>query len=314
MLTCMRWGAADIQQCQKDDCGAVESHYWIASRKQWRCKVCSSSFSVTSNTIFADHKKPVNDIVLIIYLFATSPKGAAALQISHWLKMTEKAAWVICHKLREAMIAHEDPTPLEGEVEIDGARFNASMRKANHKKNRRDARLEKHQNPNRVEMIAMRQRGLKGEGASRSKVGIVRRESDPETIAVIKDSVARTAHVITDAAPVYNLLLGSYRISTVNHDECYSNALGVNQNQAESFFARVRRGEMGQYHRFSKQYLHTYGSEFVFREDKRRWDDARTTRELIAQAISTPRDRSSFVGYWQRSKRAAAREIDTIAL
>ena len=39
-------------------CGSCHQHYWLKTRKQWRCKDCNHTFSVTSGTLFAHHKMP----------------------------------------------------------------------------------------------------------------------------------------------------------------------------------------------------------------------------------------------------------------
>jgi transposase-like protein len=48
------------------ECGTLE-HYWLRTRKQWRCKSCNHTFSVTSGTIFASHKLPLR-VYLSIYI------------------------------------------------------------------------------------------------------------------------------------------------------------------------------------------------------------------------------------------------------
>ena len=53
----LRWGNSDEVACPV--CGVVGKHYYQRTRKQWRCKGCSHTFSVTSGTIFAFHKLPL---------------------------------------------------------------------------------------------------------------------------------------------------------------------------------------------------------------------------------------------------------------
>lgn len=50
-------------------------------------------------------------------------KGHSALQLSRDLDVQYKTAFVLAHKLREAMSAEANGRTLSGEVEIDGAYF-----------------------------------------------------------------------------------------------------------------------------------------------------------------------------------------------
>ena len=101
-------------------CGGVE-HYWIKTRKQWRCKhkECKHSFSVTSGTIFANHKLPLQTYLCAIALYSNCAKGMSALQLSRDLDVQYKTAFVLMHKLRESL--SEAPQQLTGNVEIDAA-------------------------------------------------------------------------------------------------------------------------------------------------------------------------------------------------
>ena len=58
----------------------------------------------------------------------------------------------------------------------------------------------------------------------------------------------------------------------INHDEAYS-LMGACTNQAESFFSRIRRGEMGHHHHISGPYLVRYALESAWRENNRRADN-----------------------------------------
>lgn len=124
-----RWGDGGKQTCPS--CGSIDQHYWIASRKQWRCREhgCSRVFSVTSGTAFADHKLPLKKILRAILIFAMNVKGISALAMSRQLKIAYQTAFVLMHKLREAISFHVDKTPMTGVVHIDGAHVSGKVRK-----------------------------------------------------------------------------------------------------------------------------------------------------------------------------------------
>ena len=102
---------------------------------------CGCQFSVTSGTIFASRKLSIRDYLAAIAIFTNGAKGHCALQLSRDLDCQYKTAFVLAHKLREAMADQDKGTTVSGEVEIDGMYVGGYVKPANHKENRRDRRL-----------------------------------------------------------------------------------------------------------------------------------------------------------------------------
>ncbi|MGD0960475.1 MAG: IS1595 family transposase [Methylomonas sp.] len=128
-----RWGERDEVVCP--DCGIFDKHYFISTRKQWRCKHYHHTFSVTSGTLFAFHKLPLKIYLGAIALYTNTAKGFSALQLSRDLDVQYKTAFVLMHKIRESLIDN-NAEKLAGEVEIDGAYVNGSVRPSNEKADR----------------------------------------------------------------------------------------------------------------------------------------------------------------------------------
>lgn len=89
--------------------------YTYTTRKLFKCKACSHQFSVTSGTIFASRKLPIRDYLLTIAIFVNGAKGHSALQLSRDLDCQYKTAFVMAHKIREAMASEAGET-VSGEV------------------------------------------------------------------------------------------------------------------------------------------------------------------------------------------------------
>lgn len=106
--------------CPRCGCAAL---YSIKTRRKWKCKACSFQFSVTSETIFASRKLEFRDILFAIALWTNGAKGISALQISRDLNVQPKTAFVLLHKLREALGTLQHALNLTGEVEMDGAYY-----------------------------------------------------------------------------------------------------------------------------------------------------------------------------------------------
>ena len=101
MFKAIRWNETNrdvVCPC----CGSLEKPYFLKTRMQFRCKECFYTFSVTSGTIFANHKLPLQTYLLAIALFTNSVKSISALQLSRDLNVQYKTAWVLSHKIRES--------------------------------------------------------------------------------------------------------------------------------------------------------------------------------------------------------------------
>ncbi len=83
-------------------CGCV-AVYEYKTRRIFRCQGCMKQFSVTSGTIFASRKLPIRDYLAAIAIFVNGAKGYSALQLSRDLDIQYKSAFVLAHKLREAL-------------------------------------------------------------------------------------------------------------------------------------------------------------------------------------------------------------------
>src|SRR5579885_3675011 len=115
----IRWSDNKGQPyCPRCGCASVCAY---RTRQLWKCKGCQHQFSATSGTIFASRKLPIRDILLAIAIFTNGAKGHSALQLSRDLDCQYKTAFVMDHKIREAMGADVHDEEISGEVEIDGA-------------------------------------------------------------------------------------------------------------------------------------------------------------------------------------------------
>jgi transposase-like protein len=139
----IRWASTEgAPVCPR--CGCLES-YTYTTRKVWKCKACNHMYSVTSGTIFASRKLQVRDYLLAIALFVNGAKGHSALQLSREMDVQYKTAYVLCHKIREALAAETKGAKASGEVEVDGAYFGGYIKPANNRENRIDRRKAEHQ-------------------------------------------------------------------------------------------------------------------------------------------------------------------------
>jgi transposase-like protein len=273
------------------DCGGYET-YEITTRRKFKCKACKHQFSVTSGTIFHSRKMAFVDLLAAICIFVNAVKGLSALQLSRDLDVQYKTAFVLSHKLREALLAEVAEHELSGEVEIDGAYFGGYVRPENFAEDRIDRRLAEHQTGARRVVVALRQR----KGRTRTFVT----HSEAEGVEIAARVVSRKAVVYADEAGHWDRLHQAWIVGRINHREAYS-ADGANTNQAESFFSRLRRMVTGQHHGVSPKYLHQYAGHAAWLEDHRRRDNGTNARAVVANSLNHAKSRV-WAGYWQRAE------------
>ncbi|MGV8834012.1 MAG: IS1595 family transposase [Devosia sp.] len=285
----IRW-AENAGEAACPRCGSVEV-YEITSRRKFKCAACYHQFSVTSGTIFASRKMAFVDLLAAVCICVNAVKGLSALQLSRDLDCQYKTAFVLSHKLREALAAEVAGHTLDGEVEIDGAYFGGHIRPANFKEDRVDRRLSEHQTGTRRVVVALRQR----QGRTLTFV----RPTEAHGVDIASKVVSRESVIYADEASHWDNLSAGYIMGRINHSEAYS-ADGANTNQVESFFSRLRRMVNGQHHGVSPKYLHQYASHAGWLEDHRRRSNGDNARAAVANAMAHPVSRN-WAGYWQRN-------------
>ena len=273
--------------CPRCGCCAV---YTYAARRIWKCQACHHQFSVTSGTIFASRKLAIRDYLAAIAIFVSAVKGISALQLGRDLNIQYKSAFVLAHKLREAIGAQQMQGTLSGVVEVDGCYAGGTVKQENKKADRKDRRLLEQQNGKRQSVVVARERG------GRTLPFVFGKEAD--AVATLRQRIATGSIVHADEAGAWDALHAHFEMRRINHSVAFS-LDGACTNQAESFFSRLRRAEMGQHHHISGKYLLSYALEMAWREDNRRQSNGALHVAAMGAALGHPVSRV-WKGYWQR--------------
>ncbi|ESW70296.1 MULTISPECIES: IS1595 family transposase [unclassified Mesorhizobium] len=284
----IRWSETDGEPVCPE-CGGVDA-YDLKTRQVYKCRACYKQFSITSGTIFASRKLAVRDILAAIAVFINGAKGYSALQLSRDLSVDYKTAFVMLHKVREAIKLARDEGALSGNVAVDGAYFGGYVKPANNKSDRKDRRLTPNQSGKRQSVIVAR----KTDG--RTVTHVARTEADG--VAFVAATVKHGTTVHADEASHWDKLAVYFPIKRINHQEAYSKD-GACTNAAESFFSRIRRAEIGIHHRIAGDYLGSYAAEMAWREDNRREANG-TQYAMVVGAVGVAPKSNQWCGYWQR--------------
>lgn len=249
-------------------CGCMES--WPIKGRSARpglyeCSGCRRQFTVTTKTPMHSTKLPLWTWILGMYYMVHSSKGVSSVFMARWLGITQKAAWKLCHAIREMMdTSHENFPAVGGVVEIDEKFLGGKPRKEKG-------------------IVNKRGKGTKKQGVlvMVERHGIVRAELiDSASIEDIRPHVERhvdkDSYLMTDQNPAYKLIAAKYAgHSFVNHsDEEFARG-AVHNNTAESFNALLERAKYGVFHWLSKKHMKRYLNEVAFRWNHREPEENR---------------------------------------
>lgn len=230
----------------------------ITARKAgfYRCNVCREDFTIRTGTIFERSHVPLHKWLYAMYLLITARKGISSMQLAKEIGITQKSAWFVLHRLREACGPKLDK--LRGVVEIDEAYVGGiEANKHEHKKLHAGRGA-----VGKAPVLGMRERGDGG----RTALTHIANTNIDTVQAEIHKRVEVGSVVHTDEAGSYYGLNGLFfRHDTVNHSEGEFVRAGVTTNSIESVFAVLKRGLIGVYHHASPKHLGRYVDEFAFR-------------------------------------------------
>ena len=216
-----------------------------------------------------------------IAVFCNEVKGKSMVAMSRDLGLAYKSAFVLCHKMREAMaeemkgrVIGDDATKPALTARISAATF-ARPISARH---RVDRRLWKNQNGKRKVVVVIREHG--GE----TLPGVF--ASEGAALSWIKSRVVKGTTSTPTKPRSWNGLHDRFEVKRINHQEAYS-LDGACTNWAESYFARLRRGEAGHHHHIAGPYLLRFAQEAAWREDNRRVSNGDQVRRVAGHAAAS---------------------------
>lgn len=255
---------------------------WLFSRRDvFKCKACNRQFTLTSRTALASQKADNRTVVACAFAFCAAKKGISSLELSRMVGVQQTTAYHLMNKFREAIMRQYADVKLCGTVEIDGAFFGGHVRHQNTVENGRTRRTGKWHYGNRKVVTVLRQRL----GKTLTFVG--KRESEAKDF--VQQRVSEGSVIVVDQAHAWDSLLELYDALRINHRWSFASNQ-THTNNAESFFASLRRAQNGTYHQISGDNLHLYAQEMAWRLDNRKTPTEEMVTDLLRTLLTPVRD------------------------
>lgn len=266
-LTATRWRNGEY--CPY--CGGTEL-YHFSDRRNHKCKACKARFSIKVGTIFEDTKLPLRKWFLAMWLITSHKKGIASTQLAKDIKITQKSAWFVLHRLRRAARTQSFNAPLDGDVEIDETYVGgkAANRHKNDPKNGPGT-------SGKTAVIGAIKRGG-------NAVAIVVKNTNTLTLDSFAHAVVSPSanSVSTDEHSGYRNLGRTFNHGVVRHSAGeYTNGK-FHTNGIEGFWSLLKRQIIGIHHHVSEKHLHRYVSESAWRFNLRQIGEGARVNEIMA--------------------------------
>ena len=237
-------------------CGSLDASP-VRSRKPmpYWCGDCRSYFSVRTGTVMEGSNLPLRKWLLAIYLMHTSRKGVSSTQMARLIGVTQKTAWFLGHRIREAM-AYRGGLMFET-VEVDETYIGG--REGNKHSNKR---LREYHPIGKIAVMGFFERH-----SGRVRAFPIGWDHTSENYQkLVRENVARKSTVYTDEHSSYVGLAGDYRHMSISHSRGEYVWGDVHTNSIEGFWAQVKRAYMGTFHWMSFKHVHRYINEVAYRQ------------------------------------------------
>jgi len=268
-------------------CGTVsERHYYLKTRRVWKCRECKKQFSVKVGTIFEDSAIGLDKWLPAMWMLANSKNGVSSHEMARSLGVTQKTAWFMLHRLRLAM-QQGSLEKLSGQVEADETYIGGKAR--NMHKSKREEKITGRGSSGKVAVMGL----LERHGEVRTKVVL---DTKSRTLQVeVRENVEPGSEVHTDALRSYWGLDPEYVHNVVDHAERYVNG-HVHTNSLENFWSLLKRGIKGTYVSVEPYHLFRYLDEQAFRFNEREGKDADRFGKALGSAAGRRLTYSELTG------------------
>lgn len=268
-------------KCQR--CGHNE-HYWIKAVWSYECKSCRGRTSLRSGTIMQNSNLPFMIWYKTMFLMTTTKKGFSSKEIQKQLGLKRyEPVWAMVHKLRKAMGNRDARYTLEGMIEMDEGYFTVESSEIEQQKGKRGRGAAGKQNVMiMAESIPLEdpKTGKKDRQCRYFKAKVLTDHKAEGVNDTLKESLDEQSIVFTDKSTSYVDIadLVELHISEKSDKDTTKETL----KWVHITISNAKRNLLGNYHKIKGKYLQLYLNEFVYKLNRRYFEEKLFDRLVIA--------------------------------
>ena len=234
-------------------------------KNRYKCKNTNKYFNAKTGTIFENSNIPLSKWFLALCIFSSHKKGLSSYQLVKFIKVTQKSAWFVLHRLRVGFKTPIFETMLKGKVEIDET-FIGGKNKNRHW-NKKVPNSQGRNWKDKIPVLGILERGG-------NLVAQVVPNTQHETLKpIIKNNIEERSNVYTDEWYRHSNLYQKFNHQIVNHSiKQYVNGK-ASTNAIENAWSHLKRNLNNTYHQISRKHSQKYIDEFALRYNTRKYSE-----------------------------------------
>jgi transposase-like protein len=250
----------------------------LTRRRLFQCNACGRQTSVTAGTVFAGSKLALTSWFLAMHLITQAKNGISSLELSRHIGVSQNSAWLMKHKLMQAMLEREQGRALRGVIQIDDAYWGG--RRRGYKRGRGTR--------GKTPFVAAVATDAQSERPFRMRMDRLKGFRRREISRWSRKHLAGGAHVRSDGLACF---------AAVEHAGCTHEPLVISGSKGrvrrkglvwvDTVLGNVKNAMHGTYHAVRAKHLPRYLAEFAYRFN-RRFDLAGMLARLGTAAALTP--------------------------
>lgn len=272
--------------CKK--CGS-QSHYWLASKSMYQCKICRFRTSLRSGTIMESSKLSFQYWFIAMYLMSSTKKSCSVYEVQRQLGHKRyEPIWAMMHKIRSAMGKRDNRYLLQDTVEVDEGFFETIVPEEQKNQPRKRGRGSQKQTMAMVFAESKIENKPKKHKSSRSckyfKMVVIEQFDKQTAKGVIEKHIQKNTTMITDGYITYKALEKEF--DNIITDKIPSNKAHIKLPWVHTAIGNAKKVLQGIFHRVNPEYLQNYLDEFCYKLNRRYFGLNIFDRTLIACTLT----------------------------